>query len=135
MSAFVVPKEHVAALIKWFMRSREYQWEFDRGTEHWETQKAAMLYAENVRSVNHRYQNETPEEPIAFTWSEIDRAPKLLPVQVIKACQCLEYQSCETEDWKETPSKKLLDRIKNAAIHALPGYEEAAWSIDSEVAK
>ena len=137
MSAWIVTKLHIAAMVKWYATAK-YGRECERDASHycdlgpsWNERKAALLYAENVRSVNHRYPNHEPSEPVAFTEREIRTAPDLTPVQMLKACACLEYQSCETEDYRETEAYKLMKRMENAAIGALPGYEDAPWGIDS----
>lgn len=56
--------------------------------------------------------------------------PKVLTaVEVLKACDCYDYQSCETDDYHETTAAKLVDRIRKSAIGKLPGYEDAPWGI------
>lgn len=56
------------------------------------------------------------------------RAPELLPVEIIKTGQCLAYNSCDTKDWLTTPAQLLLRQIIDAAINELPGYDEAQWN-------
>jgi hypothetical protein len=61
---------------------------------------------------------------------------RLLPaVALLKLCDCLDYQSCETEDWKQTAAHELLELIRGAAICALPGYEKAPWDYYADEAK
>jgi hypothetical protein len=57
--------------------------------------------------------------------------PRLNPVSILKLCDCLEYQSCETEDYNETVAYRLLNVIRRAAIRILPGYDDAKWEIAS----
>ncbi len=52
-----------------------------------------------------------------------------LPVEIIKACDCYDYQSCETPDWKDTEAYAIMQMLRKRAIYSLPGYEEAAWEI------
>lgn len=87
---------------------------------------ASSLYRENARSVHARYGGEMPYAdcgtPIpSFAWLRFD------PVQVIKACHCLAYQSCETDDWEETEAAAILRAIESAYVRRLIGYEEAEW--------
>lgn len=100
------------------------------------TYYAETLYQENIRSVRSRYPgdkwSELPgpiEKPlhIIVTIREMTTARRVEPVAILKAVSCLDYQSCETENYKETLGYQLLDMIRTAAIHALPGYEEASW--------
>jgi hypothetical protein len=131
MSAWIVTTAHVAALVKWYRRNGGAQMHLEAATTpDWDERMAGMLYAENVRSVNHRYADSTPDEPVAFTWKMLKDAPDLTPVEVIKSCQCLGYQSCECDDWNETKAKRLLDRIEAHAISKLPGYDAAPWGIE-----
>lgn len=95
---------------------------------------ALILYNENIRSVQYRYPNsssnelpgpiERPDE-IKIGWLDFQKPET--PVVLLKLCDCLEYQSCETRDWHETAAFELLERIRRAAIHKLPGYDEAPW--------
>lgn len=91
---------------------------------------------ENIRSVSARYPQDTWEtlpgpivKDLALLVTDRDFAElsNTNPVTILKLCDCLEYQSCETEDWEETPAHELLQRIRKAAIRTLPGYEDAPW--------
>lgn len=98
---------------------------------------ADVLYRENVRSVWARYPNDKRnslpgpvDDPghVTLSLRDLDAGKyRLSPVCILKMCDCLEYQSCETADWPETVARRLLDRIRNAAVSALPGYESAPW--------
>ena len=89
--------------------------------------------AENVRSVDHRY-NETNAREAPFTFAEIASARDLTPVEALKCAHCLEYQSCETEDYQDTAAYLLLQRICDAAVklgadRKAPGYDSAPWGL------
>jgi hypothetical protein len=51
------------------------------------------------------------------------------PVQIIKAVHCLDYQSCETEDWETTLAWRICQALLSSTTARLPGYEAAAWEI------
>lgn len=94
------------------------------------TRYAAMMLAENVRSVRHRYADDLGDyDEIQINSSEVLRPVALSPVVILKLCACLSYQSCESEDWETTKAHALLAEIKDAAIRLLPGYEEAPWGL------
>jgi hypothetical protein len=94
------------------------------------TRYAAMLLAENVRSVRERYADDVGDyDEIIISASEVLRQPALSPVVILKLCNCLIYQSCETDDWETTNAYKLLQQIKDAAIRVLPGYDDAPWGL------
>ena len=125
MSAFQVSSKHLAAILG---SARAYRSQYEHiafGRE-----EAELLAAENARSVNYRYR--TTDAPVEVSMREIDQyhMHPLSPVALLKAINCLDYQSCETDDWATTPARKLLNRIEAIAVRALPGYEAAPWGID-----
>lgn len=84
----------------------------------------AVLLAQNVLSVNYRYDETTPIPEYVYRsipYSEID------PVLVLKSIACLRYQSCETPDYLSTTAAYVLDVIEKEAIAHLPGYDDAPW--------
>ena len=98
---------------------------------------ANTLYEQNIRSVLALYPDDTiesapgqvgkPDRISTSDWTVM--ALRVEPIDILKACDCLEYQSCETEDYYSTPACKVLEAIRKAAISYLPGYEDAAWEI------
>jgi hypothetical protein len=111
---------------------------------------AKGLARENIRSVAHRYPNdkdgERPgpclldaeiEEAAALYAAHFIAYPRIVraikPVQVLVLCQGVDYQSCETDDWKDTLAWRQLDWIKGAAIRDLPGYDADHWSYHEPV--
>jgi hypothetical protein len=129
MSAFIVSNAQINALVR-FASINNITFFYGATSQRWnisgnEDATAQLLLDENVRSVNYRYKQEDEAGKIVY---QID-APVLTPVQIIKAAQCLEYQSCETPDWDKTMAKQLIDAIISTAITKLPGYDDAPWSI------
>jgi hypothetical protein len=86
---------------------------------------ANILYRANVDSVNYRYRE---HEPI-FNFKYKTAGVYAKPIEIIKACDCFDYQACEVPNYDETPAAKLIDSIRREAIRCLPGYDGAAWSI------
>jgi hypothetical protein len=76
--------------------------------------------------VNHRYHEKTP----CPTYSFKRNVTPLTPVELLKAVDCLEYQSCEHEGWNKSEAKKECERLRAIATRNLPGYNEAPWGID-----
>ena len=151
MSAFVCSDKHFQALAifavhRSFGGSRRVDPRYIKGLdgekEYSEGDLASLyadtLYQENIRSVRARYPDDTLDnlpgpitKPIHI---RVDTSPRawgilkgLSVIQILKSCDCLEYQSCETEDYRDTVGFRLLDSIRRAAIKALPGYDEADW--------
>ena len=128
MSAFVVSDRHIDALLTWVINTPEYgaPQKLDGMTVYDQPGLIGQLLVdENHRSVNHRY-DEKDNHKYKF-----NRYPRTLtPVEVIKACDCLIYQSCETDNWKVSRAYKIIRDIRESAINALPGMEDAAWEIE-----
>jgi len=95
----------------------------------------ATLAAECFASVRYRYPagplpgpNAASDGPVVCS-DRLSTYARLSPVAVLKACSCYEYQSCEHPGWETSEAKRLIDSITQAAIAALPGYQDAAWEI------
>jgi hypothetical protein len=121
-----------------------------RGLENLCSDELATLYAEilfreNIRSVRARYPNDEltnlpgpvdlPSHIAVTHHDEREKALQLGPVAVLKMCDGLEYQSCETKDWRSTVAYALLSAIRKSAVRALPGYEDAPWDYWREEAR
>lgn len=131
MSAFVVSKKHIDSLVAFAIRHEYgaapyFYWKGEPHRIDNPDEAGALLWAENVRSVNYRYTAQTEPEPYVFHWD----TRVLDPLQIIKACNCLDYQSCETPEWKDTRAFAMLDSIRERAIKELPGYDGAQWEIE-----
>lgn len=97
----------------------------DRVSGHNPSDVAAILRAENLRSLNARYgESAATFGDDGYTFQRINQTD---PVTVLKSLHCLRYQSCEAEDYGQTLASALLDAIERAAINALPGYNDAPW--------
>ena len=130
MSAFIVNHNHINAIVRWACRNYVKSYH-GNPTRTWaiagrEQETVELLYKENVKSVNYRY-HDWGAEPDKIVYNPF--ATDLTPVQVIKACHCLGYQSCEHDGWEDSDAKAILDDIEAAAVRALPGYEDAEWEI------
>jgi hypothetical protein len=87
------------------------------------------LWLENARAIRTRYADaeEASGEALnamrTYAWTEQKRSA----VHVIKQCDCYSYQTSELPDWEASWAKRAAAAIREAAIGALPGYEEAPW--------
>lgn len=139
MSAFVVNDEHIDALLTaglvWGEKTfGPISWDWPAPSDQppaltRETADAVglMLLSENVRSVNARYREQDEVGPYRF-----QRLPgKPDPVVILKAIDCLEYQSNETTDWPESEAFAFCAAMRYRAIRELPGYDNGpGWNID-----
>lgn len=97
---------------------------------------AAILWGQNVRSVMERYPGEPARDlpgpaplpdGVEITAHEYFNPRVTDPVAILKMAGCLEYQSCETDDWRETGACFILECITASAIRSLPGFDSAPY--------
>lgn len=127
----MVPKRHIDFLVtaglNFARGSSPVRWGDDGKFLSPETASEAgsMLWVENRASVNYRYGENEPNPEYRY---ERFRG-KIDPVQVLKALDCLEYQSCEHPGWETSAAKRFCESLRRLAIGHLPGYEKAMWRI------
>jgi hypothetical protein len=130
MSAFIVTDTHINVLVTWAAANRITAYLGNPG-KTWHVYKneqdaAQLFHTMNVLSVNYRYKLGDPVGTISYKPTGLCL---FRPIEIIKLCKSLEYQSCEYPPWGDSAAKQLLDEICRVAITKLPGYEEAPWSI------
>lgn len=130
MSAFILSNKHINAMLQAvghrYGSWPSYYWNGEHRRFDDLTAIGQILVNENFRSVNYRYHsNDEPHKVVQTCLND-----NLEPVEIIKACNCYNYQTCETPDWEETEAFAIYDVLRERAIGALPGYREASWSID-----
>ncbi len=132
MSAFLVNDTHIDALLTWAMRpqwqSLSYYRHGDKRVTFFDNLDTIgqCLINQNYASLNGRYGDTDPAHEYKFT----NYFNPLSPVQVIKACDCYNYQACETgEDYWKSEAHEIIDTIRERAIDELPGMDDAAWEI------
>lgn len=125
MSAWICTRKHIAAVAK----AAAVLLDIDAMAT------ANALNLENHRSVSYRYRQED-ETPVPFEREELEAAQDLTtnPTALLKAVNCLEYQSCEHPGWGNSASEHLLYRLKGranelGAIGSGPAYNAEAWGI------
>jgi hypothetical protein len=140
MSAWVVSRAHIDAIMSVAVQRKVCTAEEATAIGH-------MLWRENVRSVNFRYDERGRTPSYRFTEAEewVDSAVAL------KLLHCLGYQSCERPDWQRSEAyawllaleEKLgedpfisLEQVRSVHGATVPAYyntreySEAPWAID-----
>jgi len=120
MSAFIVDPEHIHVLLWATSRTTSpygpLAWYYDNPTRKGELTPdtrddvGQMLVDENAASVNYRYDEDDAyiyayQQPQHTTWTD---------VEILKALDCYQYQSCEHPAWRDMPSPRLLPRPPGA---------------------
>jgi hypothetical protein len=137
MSCFVVPDYHVSALVAWAIRQ-------DLVLDLSPDALAHELASANRRAYSERYAGRFDSELLPFAGLDRSAGAELLPVAVVKACDCLRYQASDWSGWSASAACDHLAAIQSAALceaygarsvpdtdaRALPGYDDAPWVLD-----
>ncbi len=122
MSAWIVTKKHLDYILTSYLNLHGV----DPSTL---SELGQNLWNENFKSVNHRYQESEVAPEYEFT-----AIPGICRYAAIKAISCLNYQSCEHEEWEKSLEKSFLTQLKTelseTLINEAPQYIAAPWGID-----
>lgn len=139
MSCFVVTPYHVNAIVSWAVHR-------DCLAGLSPDALAFELYTSNAHAFSERYQGRYDSETEA--WPGFELVPQLGPVAIVKACDCLDYQASDWTGWRDSHAAACLAGIRAAclvalgvdlgrmlndgdAVRHLPGYDLAAWCLES----
>lgn len=88
---------------------------------------AAILKAENIRSVNAKYgDNENP----AYVFEYDPTARKRPMGNIIGALDCYEYQACETDDWHTSMAHEIVQGLRKHLLKTIAEAEDTyTWGI------
>lgn len=145
MSAYVVDTYHIDVLVDYAyerpIRAGFGSWKlsyFWKGERHdlpdSKDETGQILLDQNVRSVNFHYSDDQEYETYKHT-RRITPYVKFTPEQIINACDCLIYQSCETDDYYKTRAYALLNAIREKAIDAVLDRvrDDLRWELTAPV--
>ncbi len=131
MSAFLVQAETIAALASYAAAHKCCNYGILAGRGIFEPEKIAEILAEeNIRSVSARYEREPDEADFMYInqcKELVKRSVSVSTGQIAKHLSCLEYQSCETDDYYQTDAYKILVTIMEDLLDEAPGYKAANW--------
>ncbi len=131
MSAYIVGKSLIGYIIG-CDRYMETSGFFKR--DRTPIEQGQALRDENIRSVLYRYPQTTKQTaPGASDKESVFCEADILsigedtfdPVKLLKSITCLEYQSCEHDEWDQCQAKQYLDGLRAAAVRMLPGWNAA----------
>lgn len=131
MSAYIVSHDHIDAILTAY---RHFVNSYDCPNVGEATIIGRDLLHENSKSVAYRYNEEVDNGWADYNFEPVKNDLTVLsPVQLIKLCDCLDHQSCEHPEWDESPAKATLTKIRETAINALSGMEDAVWEYTRKV--
>lgn len=127
MSAFLCGKDHIDLLVshcadQWFHGGK---WVTLGDTPR--TEVGRILIRENIASLRYRYSGDD-------WWAGTDRwydaymhtpvTDKVSPEQIIKACDCLRYQSCEHGLWETSEAAAILTATRETYVSKILNRQE-----------
>jgi hypothetical protein len=118
MSAWVVSRKHIDLMVTVAVRGTRDG--IVPPSKHDPDALGAMLWAENVASVNYRYSESDAVEP--YTWAD----PKYTPTagELYAAVRCYEYQSCEHPGWATSEAFRLCEQVGRIIRAKVPEARE-----------
>jgi hypothetical protein len=135
MSCFVVSDFHISAIVAWGVRCRAVVGISPDALAH-------ELATANRAAFAERYAGRYADELSAFEGLDLSAGADLLPVAIVKACDCLSYQACDWSLWEGCEASAHLAAIRAAALYRAaggvwqgsdayrpPGYDAAAWTL------
>jgi len=122
MSAYIVPTQQIDEIVAEYYVSSSKS---DEEKTKILSEIGQILLNENYISVNCRYR----EKAKAPTYYFRNPVKKQRPIQLLKFCSNLRYQSCETETYEESKAYKILNEIVYGLITRLEGFDEAKWGL------
>lgn len=146
MSAWVVSTNHINAIVRFLEAAKPHLFANagrhiiggNLPAEEYGNAIGKLLLAENVRSVNHRYNDHA--RPAKFVYDPAP--PPVKPIEALKLIDCLDYQSCERDDWHKSKACLILNALKIDILRGLAGldcptgqkpvqlaYNETPWGI------
>lgn len=101
------------------------------------------LHQQNIHSVKYLYDRPTSKLPAYsaekskpdLKWVHMWEAEPTNVFQIVKACTCYMYQSCEGPRWETSLAKTFVTALVFCAIASDPAYELTVWGIPTRAAK
>ena len=128
MSAWIVSKQHIDALVTSFLGLHTFSFR-QAQTPADNNLIGQMLWDANYRSVNYRYDRKDSAPEYIFAPVNTFENKKLTTVDILKLIDCYEYQSCENIDWPKSQAYAFCDSLRRDLISKVDGYRDAPWGI------
>ena len=124
MSAFIVSTDTIDLIVSALARIQGPELSSPLGLQT----IGADLWAENHRSVNFRYDEKTPTPAYTFEPVDLDMIKDWQAV-ALKSLRCWQYQSCETNDFKDTTAYRVAQALMGLLVASdkSEAYNAAPW--------
>lgn len=137
MSAYIMNDDEINYIVSYFIDPSHSidggAWlhigdEYNYLTSKNSAEVAKILQAENVRSVNNRYGDDTPN---TYEFEYIPAARKRPVGNIIGALDCLEYQSCETDDYHQSNAYEIMQGLRKHLLKTIAEKDGTyTWGIE-----
>jgi len=130
MSCYLVSDDHINALISW---------------AQWNKVTFRVLVGDGSVTIDYdavrQELRRTNEESYHTRYAHLDgiskehepvkgkSGPALPVIEILKLCNCYDYQACEFDGWEASDAYAFMRELRSHVVRALPGYEQAPWSI------
>jgi hypothetical protein len=130
-------KEHFDMLVAENLRSLEARYPGRDFLDEWKQEAVVFKFVrlEPALILKSAFVAELKEEPnTAKLYGRPKFSARLVPTQVVKACDCFNYQACESEDYKTTAAAGYVARVRDRALNAGGAasgerYDRLMWGI------
>lgn len=158
MSAFMVSKEHIDALVATALHGPTDNGKpGGYGQRRWyppisptacgqeqpvraenASELGDLLVKENLSSIHYRYPDtidnpdSTPGPCEQYWLTEYAFPPRTKALTIVQACKALagyEYQACEHPEWRSSAAREFCNEMRDRLVSCLPGYDEAEWEV------
>ena len=149
MSAYLVEPEHIAEICKWafgrghrdmphcvnMVKRSMIKSRYDLPLESFTA--AEILAQANIASINARYNDIDASDAADYIASVVQLSRQLGKEQlaasdIYNMCQCLDYQSCEVNNWVETDAYWIIRAIMAEASRVMAAGAQVSWSFDKQ---
>lgn len=117
MSAWFVSKAHIDALVT-------YALDHAIRPKPDGTALGRLLWEENAKSLRYRYSDADKAWDLADAQTYVFRPAYVSSVDVFKAAQSYDYQSCEHPEWPTSDAKRIVDVIQASILLRLGATEK-----------
>lgn len=136
MSAYIMNDDEINTIVSYFvptgaaedgawLRLGETEWNYLNRENA--PKVAAILMAENVRSVNAKY-GDNEANPYVFEY--LPKAHDRERGNIIGALDCYEYQACETDDWHTSLAHEIVQGFRKHLLKVIAESEGTyTWGI------
>jgi len=136
MSAYIVPPETIHVIAAWATVG-ESPFGVQIANEMRAADACRVLFAENARSVGHRYSENPSEISFEYLQGDFSNIIRRFPPELcLAAARCYEYQSCECSDYSSSAAALLVSRaLKNAGQRLCDIAGIDSWIVSNETMK